>query len=501
MIAPRTVLLGLLLTSSLASAAIEQLALDFAHVRGLAEERAKQPFRPPGTQLPRGLAALSPEEFAKIRFLPEQALWLADELPFRLTFAHRGPGQAEEVVVHEHSATHVQRVPFVKEFFDYGDLGRVGWLRSSLNYAGFGVQYPVNRQELHEEAIRFTPTAFRAIASGQVPGVWARGATVDCGVEGKVEETPVFTQFWVGKPEAGAKSLVVHALLDSPGLTGAYAMTFAPGKVTTMDVRAVWFLRHEISAPGFAPLISRFWYGENSPRPVREIRPEAHHSDGLWIEERGGRLLWQPLQAQPVLRTTDIEQESPVRFGLLQRDRSVNSYQDLEERLQDKPSAWIEPRGEWGKGVVRLVELPNPSGRDDNVLAFWVPEERPRPGNPYELSYRIAWGAEPVETTLARVVATREGRLGNRANGRLFWVDFAGEAAAALQDEEVAVVMEGEDVERVVAHRAVRHPSLPGWRAVIEVDAGADRKPLRLRARLVKGREPISETWSYTWTP
>ena len=61
-------------------------------------------------------------------------------------------------------------------------------------------------------------------------------------------------------------------------------------------------------------------------------------------------------------------------FGLLQRDRSFEHYQDLDLAYELRPSYWIEPREGWGEGGVGLVELPTDDETNDNIVAAWTPE-------------------------------------------------------------------------------------------------------------------------------
>ena len=62
-------------------------------------------------------------------------------------------------------------------------------------------------------------------------------------------------------------------------------------------------------------------------------------------------------------------------FGLLQRDRSFEHYQDLDLAYELRPSYWIEPREGWGEGQVGLVELPTGDETNDNIVAAWAPKE------------------------------------------------------------------------------------------------------------------------------
>ena len=78
-------------------------------------------------------------------------------------------------------------------------------------------------------------------------------------------------------------------------------------------------------------------------------------------------------------------------FGLMQRDRAFASYEDTEARYEARPSAWVTPIGDWGPGRVELLQLPTPDETHDNVVAYWVPERLPQPGESLDFAYQLAW--------------------------------------------------------------------------------------------------------------
>lgn len=63
----------------------------------------------------------------------------------------------------------------------------------------------------------------------------------------------------------------------------------------------------------------------------------------------------------------------------------------LEALYHRRPSVWIEPQGDWGKGSVQLIEIPSEAERYDNIAAFWTPEKPVEPGQPLEYSYRLSF--------------------------------------------------------------------------------------------------------------
>jgi len=482
-------------------AALERVTVNFDYVCALAAADVAQPYQASADDLPESLRALSYDDYRAIRFVPSQALWRKDGLPFQLQFFHRGGLFREKVTIREFSPTYEQVIPFDRDSFSYDLTRKVGRLHSSLGYAGFRVHAPLNRPDLHDEVIAFLGSSyFRAIGAQQVFGLSSRGLAIDCGLPDRVEEFPRFTDFWVGKPNAGDSSLVIYALLKGPSVTGAYEFVVRPGKETVVEVRSELTFRRAVSLPGVAPLTSMFWYGENSPRPEGELRLEVHDSDGLLIEDAAGGRTWRPLCNPANPGFVDVPVQRFRRFGLMQRDRRITSYEDLEAHYELRPSAWIEPVGDWGDGAIRLVQLPASSEFGDNIVAFWVPAYRPEVGHPWRLAYRMVWSAgEPHRDGLARVIGTHEGHLPGAAHGRLFWVDFAGEDPSALGKEPVLAEIVASEGGTVRYQSISPYAYIGGWRVAIEAEAAHPGQIITLRCRLKAGSTARSETWIYQW--
>ncbi|CAN0526055.1 unnamed protein product, partial [Scytosiphon promiscuus] len=162
-----------------------------------------------------------------------------------------------------------------------------------------------------------------------------------------------------------------------------------------------------------------------------------------------GERVWRPLANPARLQLSVFGDANPRGFGLLQRDRATDNYLDAEARYERRPSVWIEPVGDWGKGAVLLAEIPTDSEANDNVVAFWMPESGLSAGSEHHLRYRMIW-ARDVEgdVPLARVLRTRTGQGGNSAAEndariRKFLVDFSGETLAGLGEESAVEVQLG----------------------------------------------------------
>ena len=198
----------------------------------------------------------------------------------------------------------------------------------------------------------------RAVGANLQYGLSARGLAVDTGLESG-EEFPVFKSFWLERSQPNAKSMVVHALLDSPSAAGSYRFTIRPGDPTVFDVETALYPRVDIPTAGLAPLTSMFMFDANNRANVDDFRPAVHDSDGLAVHNGRGEQLWRPLTNPADLQISTFVDSNPRGFGLIQRKRDFRDYQDLEAHYEKRPSLWIEPIGDWGEGGVFLVEIPS----------------------------------------------------------------------------------------------------------------------------------------------
>lgn len=103
----------------------------------------------------------------------------------------------------------------------------------------------------------------------------------------------------------------------------------------------------------------------------------------------------------------------------MQLDRDFSHYQDVMGWYNKRPSLWVEPRNQWGKGAVSLMEIPTTGETLDNIVCFWQPEKAVKAGDELDFRYRLYWSAQPpVSTPLARVLATRTGMGASPRDGR-----------------------------------------------------------------------------------
>lgn len=496
----------------------ESARVTFEYVQKRAEQRAQKPFRSPRLDLPEVLRNLDYDKYREIEFRHEKALWLAEDLPFRVEFFHPGYIYQEPVRIHEFTLTHVQQIRFVQDFFNYRALKIGRQIPADTGYAGFRILYQLNREDVWDELGAFLGASyFRLLGKGQRYGQSARGLAIDCGEPDRPEEFPLFTDWWLGKPHRGDNELLLYAILDSVSCVGAYEFRIRPGETTVADVEAVIILRapdkvqaadpakKPIKTLGLAPLTSMFWFGKNSERRFDDYRPEVHDSDGLLIRTSDGEFIWRPLCNPTVLRHQVFPARNVRGFGLLQRERDFSAYQDIFNYYHAVPSVWVEPRGNWGNGEVHLVELNATFEGFDNIVAFWAPVEKPAPLQPYRFAYTLYWTRETdLKLSENKVIATRVGADPRNPRWRKFVVDFAGPKLSSLPKDRPPEALVTCSSNAVIPEVQVFHnPMTDSWRVIFKLEPGqaSASEPVHIQCRLVKDGVPVAETWNYLWSP
>ncbi|WNG37910.1 glucan biosynthesis protein [Archangium violaceum] len=466
-------------------------------VRERARQLAGRRYQAPVPTVPKEYAKLTYDQYRDIRFRPEKARWRDAGLPFQAQFFHPGFFYTSPIIIHEVDGGRTEKVRFSTDLFSYGPLVKQLPPSKVDGFAGFRLSHPLNRPDHFDELVVFLGASyFRALGRGNVYGLSARGLAIDTALpEG--EEFPSFREFWLEKPAPGADRVVVHALMDSQSVTGAYRFVIIPGERTVMEVEATLYARKAVKRLGVAPLTSMYLFGENDRGTYDDFRPEVHDSDGLFLWMKNGEQLWRPLQNPAHLNVSSFQTEGLRAFGLLQRDQSFTNYEDLEARYDKRPGVWVEPLGDWGRGVVQLVEIPTAEEINDNIVAYWVPEAPFGPGAELRMSWRLSWGSVPPERpTVAQTLATRVA-AGSTPAARRFVLEFSRGGPEGEGPVEAVVTTSKGQVLRPIAQR---NDVTGGWRATFELvpEAGASTE---LRCFLRRGSETLTETWSYLWTP
>ena len=468
---------------------------------------ATAPYQTPRRPRPDIVRQIHYATHGSIAFRREDALFAESGGVYPVTFFHLGayfPTQVRMFTVEDGTAREIR---YSAAYFDMPSDSIARQMPDDAGFAGFRLHESRARDDWRtQDWVAFLGASyFRAIGALGQYGLSARGVAVDT-AEPTPEEFPEFLEFYIAPAATEADPVVVHALLDGPRIAGAFRFHIRRTEGVVMDVEAKLFLRGDVARLGVAPLTSMFWFGEYGRERTKDWRPEVHDSDGLAILTGAGERIWRPLNNPRSARTSAFVDQNPGGFGLLQRDRNFENYLDG-VNYDLRPSLWVEPLGEWGKGAIHCVELPTDDEIHDNIAAFWVPERPARAGEAFDFSYRLHWLAdEPYPPSqIARAVATRTGRGGRPGQPRphgvvKFVVDFEGGPLAGLDAEAEVKAVATTSAGEVMDAYAEPVPRTSRWRAQFDLmPAAGATADLRLYLRL--GDDAASETWLYQYAP
>lgn len=478
----------------------------FELLRQRALELARETYVPKARPARDLTATIDFDKQQKIKFHPNFELWRDSPHRFAVGFFHLHKYVQLPVKIHVVSGETAREYLYSKELFDYGDTGLSASLPDDLGFAGFRV---LDRNDGETDWLAFQGASyFRCSGEDGQYGASARGVAVDTATD-KAEEFPSFLEFWLEAAEGAAPALTIYALLDGPSLTGAYRFDATKGKGETMDVHVELFMRDDVARLGIAPLTSMYWYGENERRKALDWRPEIHDSDGLAMWTGNNERIFRPLINPPSVQVNSFLDDGPKGFGMMQRDRDFDHYQDDGAFYERRPSIWVEPKGDWGVGAVQLVEIPTDDEIYDNIVAYWTPGKPAKKGDTFAFDYRLYWQShQPFPPdAVAQVVATRIGRGGIPGQTeprdddlRKFVIDFEGGPLATLKaryDVTPVITVSSGSVSNSYVLKVV---GTERWRAVFDL-LTSGVKPIDMRCFLRLEDQTLSETWLYQYFP
>ena len=473
---------------------------------------AAQPYVPPPQPAPDVVRRIDYDAHGKLRFRPEYALFGDGPGVYPVTFQFLGGFFPKTVRMHVVEGGEAREIVYSPDYFTVAADSPARELPPDANaFAGFWVQ----ESRLQGDWTKREPWAtflgasyFRAVGElGQV-GMSARGLALNV-ASSTPEEFPDFVAHWISPAAKESDPIVVHSLLDGPSVCGAYRFLIYRDHAVIMDIENHLFLRHDIERMGVAPLTSMFWYAEYGREKIADWRPEVHDSDGLAIWNGAGERIWRPLNNPTRIFHTSYLDQTPRGFGLIQRDRVFDHYLDG-VGYDRRPTTWIEPIGDWGKGMVQLVEIPTDDEIHDNIAAYWLSERPTRAGDSFNYRYRLHWLKDQPFfpwNELAHVVATRMGRGGQPGKPRprgvyKFSVEFIGGTLADLPFGVLPepVIWTSRGTQSLVMMEAVPD-DVPGhWRLFFDLTVDGN-DPVDMRVFLRQGDRMLSETWLYLFEP
>jgi periplasmic glucans biosynthesis protein len=474
----------------------------------IARQLSKAPYSPPPEAVPAPYKDLNYDQYRAIRFKKDRALWAGESLGFTAEFFSAGYIYTYPVQIFTVDAGRAAEVKYLPDLFTYGPEVSRPPENTNPGFSGFRLHTPFNRPDVLDEFAVFQGASyFRSKATGQDYGISARGLALNT-AQPPADEFPIFRTFWLVKPQPGAPNVTIFALLDSISVSGAYKFVISAGQNTVMDVDCTLFPRRTLSYAGVAPLTSMFYFAPSASYQADEVRQRVHDSDGLTIWNGKGEHIWRPLINPRRNQFSVFSDDGLKGFGLFQRERRADRYQEFDAHYEARPSVWVEPREAWGEGSVDLVELPTGTEYFDNIVAFWHPKEPLRPGAAYTYRYRLTWCAEPpIRVNFATVAQTLVGASPQHKGYRQFCVDFKGaEEFKLCDDADDFCGAKSGNVELTASAGAVvdvalrRNRIAGGHRVCFDYQPAGDAGEADLRCFLVAGGKPVSEVWVYRWT-
>ncbi|MBA5778665.1 glucan biosynthesis protein [Stappia sp. F7233] len=491
-------LLGALFHAGAASAAElgKPVPFSFETLTDRARGLAAKPYQPTPVQAAEVLEEIDYDAHWKIAFRPERTLEVVPGVPVQMF--HLGRYFKEPVALYQLEGGMAREILYSPDYYDKPADSPARRLPGDVGFAGFRVM----RADLKTDWISFLGASyFRTDGASRQYGQSARGLAIDTGLS-TPEEFPRFSAFWLGGPEREGDTMTIYALLESKSVVGAYRMALrnAEGAGQVIDVDERLFFRNKVERLGIAPMTSMFWYSESNRPTALDWRPEVHDTDGLALISRDGERIWRPLQNPSEIRTSSFVAPDVRGFGLAQRDRSFENYQDDGVFYNRRPSVWIEPLKPFGEGAVQLVEIPTDDEIYDNIVAYFAPAKVPEAGESAEFSYRMHWGdRQPFHDAGAIVVATRAGQGGvpgqPRPQGQIKMViEFEGPSLEGLTREDgvegVVELSSGEPINPYVLPVV----GTPRWRLVFDAKL-PETGIIEGRAYLKTDKDVLTETW------
>ncbi|PZU57399.1 MAG: hypothetical protein DI547_13555 [Sphingobium sp.] len=456
-----------------------------------AQALSRTPYKP--TPANPGAERVDYDALHNARFRDERTLWndLGGDTGVRFFPVHRNASQP--VAIHLVEGGRARPVSYDPAYFDMGSDNPVAALGPDAGFSGFRI---MNAARDADWLVFMGASYFRAAGAQKQYGLSARAITIDTS-RGN-EEFPRFTTFWLER--AGNSAVTVHALLDGPSITGAYRfINRIDGNGVHQDIEAALFPRKAIGELGLMPMTSMFWYDQAHRQIATDWRPEIHDSDGLLIVESGGQAHFRGLLNPKAPSTSRFPERNPAGFGLLQRDRDFDHYQDDGVFYDRRPSLWATPTKPVGAGEVRLYTFPTDSEYTDNVAAYWTPARPVTEGQRIDLSYRLDWQSDEPKAGSApgRVENILRGK-GDAPGALRLVVDFSG--LTGRQGLVPEATVSGGNLLKKATYPILAHPG--SWRAVLDIaPTGPEGAPVDVQLSLMQANAMVTETFHYPLLP
>jgi len=378
-----------------------------------------------------------------------------------------------------------------------------------LGHSGLRIRYPLNAPDRLDDLIVLQGASyFRALARDVAYGLSARGLALGTGGPAP-EEFPVIREIEVFDTQGG----ILHfgCLIDSPRAAAAFIVSLRPGGAenpeTVMRCDLHLFVREAVSDIGIAPLTSMFQHNDMGPARIDDFRPAVHDSAVLVMDNGAGERLWRPLANPDTVQMSAFQDNGPRRFGLLQTPDNFAAFRDAEGAYHRRPSALVEPVGDWGAGAVQLLEIPTPNEYADNIVAFWRPAAPLEPGVEHHFAYNLRWTPAglaampaPKDSPLVPVHSASGVNPQNPAS-RMFVIDYAAASDGVLPElADLGLFIaqpEGAEISGQVLYRI--DGARPKLRASFVLIPSETANQAELRVQLRHEGRDMAPVWVYRW--
>ena len=196
----------------------ERQPFSFEILKAWAKALAAAPWQKPEPADLAILEGIDYDSYQQIRFRPEASLRVerANRAPIQLF--HQGRLFLEPVRIHLVEGEGAREVFYSPALFETPAGHPARALSGRTGFAGFRVM----ATDLKTDWLAFLGASyFRASGPFNQYGLSARGLAIGTGMPGP-EEFPRFSAFWLNGGDAGKPPITIHALLDSPSVSGAY---------------------------------------------------------------------------------------------------------------------------------------------------------------------------------------------------------------------------------------------------------------------------------------
>jgi glucans biosynthesis protein len=474
-------------------------ALEANTLADVARARAAAPYVAPKTgDVPAVLKNLSRDAYEAIHPAEGRAIWAGAEVGYTLEPLLRGAIFETPVSLYVVENGLVQPVAYDKTAFAAPGIDLPD-LTPDTAFSGFRLRARYgDGSELSDFAVFQGGSFFRLVAEGQDFGINARALALRP-ADSRGEEFPLFRALFIERPKPG-QPVVVHALAESESATAAFRLTLTPGRdASTAGIDGTVFARAELDHIGLGGMQGSYLFGPLDRNRVDDLRDAAFSVEGLAIHNGSGEPIWRPVHNPAALQVSAFLDRGPKGFGLMQRARAYDDFEDDRRHWEQRPSLWLEPQDDWSEGSVTLLEIPSDSELNENVFAYWRPKAKLAKGAEMRFLCRQHWSKgwpDPLPPDIARVRDSRCGH-GSSGNRRLFAVDFEGDALFQPGDIDVDLSASAGTITR---QERYRYPERKTLRILFELDPGSERAS-ELRLALRRGQARASETWLFRWTP